>query len=247
MFYIKNKNNYALQSFKNQRSCPNGTRPYTIMAGDTLYSIATKFGTNVLQILFFNPFLQPYNLRVGQMICVPSDACPDGTFYTIQPGDTLYTISRNQGVSIDAILDANPLLDPYNLMPGRLICIPPQQAPRECPENTTRYVVKSGDSLTKLLVKYDYSYTAMLHYNPDVDFSNLTPGTQLCIPDEDTFSIGYCPTGKTYVTQENDTVISIAEKYVVTTDDLMIVNPYYKPSDFENPSITICIPESTEV
>lgn len=243
MLFNKLNKDYTLQR---QRNCPENTRPYTIMAGDTLYDIAMKFGTSPRQIILANPFLQPYNLRIGQMICVPSDACPNGTFYTIQPSDTLYIISKNQGISVDTILDANPLLDPYNLMPGRLICMPSPE-PRECPENTKHYVVKGKDTLTKLLVMYDYSYSAMLHYNPKVDFTNLTPGIKLCIPDEDTFSIGYCPTGKTYMTQENDTVVNIAEKYAVETDDLMILNPSYKPSDFEIPSMKICLPENSEV
>lgn len=238
MFYRNN--------FKSQRNCPNGTQPYTIMAGDTLYGIAMKFGTTVLNLIFLNPFLQPYNLVVGQVICVPGTTCPDGTFYTIQPGDTLYTIATKHGVTVDAIINANPSLDPYNLMPGRMICMPPKPS-RVCPDDSNLYEVKPDDTLIKILVKYDYSYAALKYYNPDTDLKNLSSGMQLCIPKDDTFSIGYCPTGNSYVIKRNDTLSSIAEKHVVGADDLMMYNPAFKPSDFEKPNMTICIPPEAEV
>ena len=46
---------------------------YTIQPGDTLYSIADKFGVPANAILAANPGLYPYNLIVGQIINIPTD------------------------------------------------------------------------------------------------------------------------------------------------------------------------------
>lgn len=44
--------------------------------------------------------------------------------YIVQPGDYLYGIASNLGVSVDAIMAANPGLSPSNIYPGLIILIP---------------------------------------------------------------------------------------------------------------------------
>ena len=53
--------------------------------------------------------------------------CPGGILYTIQPGDTVWQLSRRFGTTVDTILAANPGLDPQNLQIGQRICIPGTQ------------------------------------------------------------------------------------------------------------------------
>ena len=47
-----------------------------------------------------------------------------GTMHTIAAGDTLYMIAKKYRVNLDAIINANPGIDPYNLRIGMKICIP---------------------------------------------------------------------------------------------------------------------------
>ena len=68
-------------------------------------------------------------MQIGQQICVPSGgvpngSCPNGTNYTIRPGDTFYMIATRYGVSLQALLEANPGVDPNRLMVGQVICVP---------------------------------------------------------------------------------------------------------------------------
>ena len=56
---------------------------------------------------------------------LPTPAPPcSGTMYTIVRGDTLYMIAKRRGLSLKQIMDANPEIDPYNMMIGDRICIP---------------------------------------------------------------------------------------------------------------------------
>jgi LysM repeat protein len=107
--------------------------PYTIQAGDTLYSLQQKGIIFSLQrTLSDNPGLDPANLRVGQVICVPGatgpavpGACPaPSRQYAVQSGDTFYSIARKFGVSVARIEGANPSVNPNNLAIGQIICIP---------------------------------------------------------------------------------------------------------------------------
>lgn len=108
--------------------CPGGT-PYVIQRGDTLYRIALRFGTTVDALLRANPGIDPRNLQIGQVICVPvpipiPPTCPGGVLYVIVPGDTIYLIALRYGTTVEAILAANPGLDPLRLQVGQTICVP---------------------------------------------------------------------------------------------------------------------------
>ncbi|MCL6590015.1 MAG: LysM domain-containing protein [Firmicutes bacterium] len=110
-----------------QDPCPAGTTAYTVRAGDTLYAIAQRLGITVAGIVAVNPGINPNNLQVGQQICIPGAApefCPGGTPYVIRPGDTFYAIASRLGISLQALLAANPGVDPNRLTVGQTICIP---------------------------------------------------------------------------------------------------------------------------
>lgn len=111
--------------YAQQITCPAGTVPYTIQAGDTIYRIAGRLGTTVAAILALNPGINPNALQIGQQICVPgaAPACA-GTSYTIRPGDTFYAIAARYGISLQALIAANPGVDPNRLVVGQTICIP---------------------------------------------------------------------------------------------------------------------------
>lgn len=112
--------------------CPGGFL-YTIRAGDTYFSIAQRFGTVVPALVAANPGVDPNRLAIGQQICVPSTIpgptpqptpCPGGRSYTIVPGDTLFSLAQRFNTTVQAIIAANPGIDPNSLQVGRIICIP---------------------------------------------------------------------------------------------------------------------------
>ena len=117
-------------------SCPLGTLPYNINEGDTLLSISLQFGTSVESLLATNPDIDPYDLRVGQRICISQKfteppLCPSRNFYVIRRGDTLRTIASSFGVDEIDILRLNPDINPRRLAIGQIICIPLAPSPIE--------------------------------------------------------------------------------------------------------------------
>lgn len=55
---------------------------------------------------------------------VPPGVTPAGGSYTVQPGDTPYSIARALGVSLDSLLQANGIADPTTLQIGDVLQVP---------------------------------------------------------------------------------------------------------------------------
>ncbi len=170
-------------------TCPEGSFSYTIKAGDTLYSLARTYNTTVDAILQLNPGLDPNNLQVGRIICIPSvtpppTTCPAGSFsYTIKAGDTLYSLAIRYNTTVDAILQLNPGINPNALQIGQQICIPSvTPPPSTCPAGSFSYTIKAGDTLYSLARTYNTTTSAIIQLNPGIDPNNLQIGQKICIP-----------------------------------------------------------------
>ena len=104
---------------------------YTVSEGDTLYSIAEKYELPVSLLMKVNGIENPYNLPIGTRLCIPGTAdqlpaAPESCTkkHTVKAGDTLYLIAKMHNVKLDALMRANPHIDPYNMLVGTELCIP---------------------------------------------------------------------------------------------------------------------------
>lgn len=100
--------------------------------------------------------------------------------YVVKQGDTLYSISRNFQVGLDAIMAANPLVNVYNLMIGEVLCIP-VAIPSNNYQNFTTYLVEEGDTLESVLAKNQINLADLLQFT-ELGAIYLMPGTTLQIP-----------------------------------------------------------------
>ena len=219
--------------------CPEGTMPYTVEEGDTLYNIARMNGTTVQQLLAANPGLNEMSmLYLGQMLCVPMSKPCDGQNYTVQVGDTFYSIAKKFGITTNELMAANPGLNGNNLMAGILICIPaPVMAP--CPTGSMSYIVANGDTLTSIAERFSVSVYSLTVANPGFSSENLMPGTRLCIAP---FAcLPACVESERYMIGEGEDLLKLAEKFQVSTDDLLKANPFAPPCWFL-PGNSICLP-----
>ncbi len=105
--------------------CPLNHTVKVIQWGDTLYQIARKYHVSVARILASNPGVNAYNLRVGQIICVPL-GCPSGYLvYTVKSGDALFSIANKYSTTVQELLSVNPqITNPNILFVGQKLCVP---------------------------------------------------------------------------------------------------------------------------
>lgn len=107
---------------------------HVIKAGDTLYSISRMHNVPLAMILRANPYVDVYNLQVGDEICVPIPLPVPGTgpmplptpevvpgnmatSYMVQEGDNIQKILNDFQISLEDLLKFNDLEAMY-LQPG---------------------------------------------------------------------------------------------------------------------------------
>ena len=142
---------------------------YTIKKGDSLYSISKKYNTTVDAIKKINNL--PSNiLTIGTTIQIPSSNQKNNT-YTVERGDTLYSIAKRLGVSIDSLKAANNLTTNM-LSVGDKLIIPTE-------EKNTHKVTK-GDTLYSLARKYNTTIANLKTLN-NLPSDTLTEGQILIL------------------------------------------------------------------
>jgi membrane-bound lytic murein transglycosylase D len=126
---------------------------HTVQKGDTMFSLALKWGTDVASIQAANGMDPRENdLRIGQKITIPANskkapgtalklvadsqakgksglrkaqaASGKREIVTVRKGDTLYGIARAHKISVDDLLKANNLPENSPLQVGRTLIIP---------------------------------------------------------------------------------------------------------------------------
>jgi LysM repeat protein len=111
-------------------STAGGEVTYVVQRGDTLYSIARRYGTTVQAIAVRNGIANPSLIRVGQTLTIPtsgtSTTLPSGgTTYVVQPGDNLFRIALRYNMSHVYLAQYNGITDPSRIYVGQVIRIPP--------------------------------------------------------------------------------------------------------------------------
>ena len=93
---------------------------YIVKKGDSLYSIANKFNTNVSEIKTLNN-ISSNLLSIGQTLKIPTQT--SSNTYTVKKGDSLYSIASKFNTTINEIKSLNNLSS--NLLSiGQILKIP---------------------------------------------------------------------------------------------------------------------------
>lgn len=104
---------------------------YVVKKGDSLWMLARRFGTTVSEIKSANR-LRNNNLKIGQVLRIGEEekagpakisVAQATKTYTVQKGDSLYTIARKHNIKLDDLLGRNGLTETSVIYPGQVLVL----------------------------------------------------------------------------------------------------------------------------
>ena len=138
--------------------------------------------------------------------------------YTVKPGDTLYGISNQYGVSVVDLANLNNVTA-STLRVGQVLTIPTTSGTN--PDNMFMYTVKKGDSLYSIASKYNTTVNELINLN-NLKSTNLSIGQILRIPETYTKEEDMViPEYTSYTVKKGDNLYSIARANNVDVDTII--------------------------
>lgn len=111
-----------------------------------------------------------------------------------------------------------------------------------CSPGTFLYRVQSGDTLYRLAQRYGTTVSAILAVNPGIDPNRLSIGQMICIPGQ----VQPICSGQMYTVRPGDTLSAIAQRFGVTLQQILAVNPQITNANVIFIGQSVCIPISPQ-
>ncbi len=93
---------------------------HVVQYGETLSSIATKYGTTYQALASLNGLSNPNMIYAGQVLKMNGTASTTRT-YTVRSGDNLSSIASRLGTTYQALAQRNGLSNPNLIYPGQVL------------------------------------------------------------------------------------------------------------------------------
>jgi peptidoglycan DL-endopeptidase LytE len=223
---------------------------HTVEDGETLQTIAARYGISAATIMAANSLRNPDRLQVGQeLVILPSD----GVLYTLRDGESIRRVAERFGVDTMDIVNANDLGDdPDVVQPGTLLMVPgaepvapgrtsvvvnnvdgeqqiaavgpgvslPVGVTTTAANSTRTYEVQPGDTLLSIAETFGVDVSTILSSNGIDDPDTIKPGSEIRI----------LPVkGLEYTVEADETLADIAWKYQVDLGLLLDYNDLNDP------------------
>lgn len=204
---------------------------YRVVKGDTLASIADRFGLSVQAVSDANDLRNNNLLKVGQTLRVPNRHARTTT-YTVRKGDSLVSIATAHGISVAAITEINGLRNADLVQVGQALALPgvkpaPIAAKPEAPSPATpesaavAYTVRKGDILAEIASRQGVPASVIAEANNLSDANLLNVGQVLVIPGGKVISgtgstASTTETTTSYTVRKGDNLAEIATRHGVT-------------------------------
>lgn len=154
---------------------PNPTnQTYTVVRGDTLFSIAARYRTTVAELAALNNIVNPNLIFPGQVLKIPSPSTTVST-YTVRSGDTLSSIAARFNTTATELAAINNISNPNRIFPGQILRLTESS-------NATFYRIKRGDTLSEIAVRFDTTVSALTTLNNIANPNLIYAGELLAIP-----------------------------------------------------------------
>ena len=156
----------------------NKTYIYTVSKGDTLYSIARRFGSSVEAIgranHLFDPVTDPGLIYPGDVLVVPVLSKTGKVTYIVKSGDTVSKIASRFDAFSDLVSGINDLENPNIIFPNQPLTVP-----------VFIYEIQSGDTLSAISKRFGISLSSITMANqnrPGYQGDLIWPEYELILP-----------------------------------------------------------------
>ena len=173
---------------------PDDFEVYRVQPKETRWSIAHKYKITIDSLVALNPDLPKTtnHLMIGQELLLPKVAGSSVErqevqlyeSYTVPAQKTLYSITKEYGITYDELIKLNPeIVEQNGLKEGMVLRLPVQKNPQEevNTENYVFYEVKPKQTEFSLTRMFGISYNDLLELNPDL-VKGLKAGMVLKLP-----------------------------------------------------------------
>ncbi|MCL3851695.1 MULTISPECIES: LysM peptidoglycan-binding domain-containing protein [Parabacteroides] len=170
---------------------------HTIERGQTVYSIATMYGVTVDDIYRLNPESRE-SIKAGATLKIPQRDAGSASlekteenflYHTIQPKETLYSLSIRYAVPGPDIIEANPGLSTSTFTIGKTIRIPAtpiESLPTKEVKTVTKeieYTIEKKETMYRICRKFNVSSAELIKRNPKLK-DGVKAGMVIKIPVE---------------------------------------------------------------
>jgi membrane-bound lytic murein transglycosylase D len=162
---------------------------HRVRSGQTLSTIARRYGSSVNAIVRANNLRSRNRIRVGQRLKIPARGAQVSSSpavvatgkaasltHSVRRGDSLWKLASRYGTTVDRIKRDN------NLRGDRLHVGQRLQINTGIPAGSLTYSVRKGDTVAKIARSHRVSTTAVLRANGLSSASTIYPGQVLVIP-----------------------------------------------------------------
>ena len=199
-------------------------KSYIVKKGDTLWSIAKKYGVSVDNLKKANG-LTTSSLSIGQVLQIPLEVVKNNNdnFYVVKSGDTLYKIAMDNNTTVSELINLNNLTT-TSLSINQVLRIPNS--------NTTNiYKVVRGDTLYKIAENYNTTVSRLKELN-NLTSDVLSIGQVLNVPlaSNNLSDIYQVLPGDTLykIAQDNNTTVSRLKELNNLTSNLLSIGQKIK-------------------
>ena len=114
----------AIQAIVNQKigasPTQSATQTYTVKSGDTLSSIASKYGTTYQELARINGISNPNKIYPGQVLKIGGgSSIPSTEYYIVKSGDTLSAIAKKYGTTVNQLASWNNIANVNKIYIGQ--------------------------------------------------------------------------------------------------------------------------------
>ncbi|MFP5258784.1 MAG: LysM peptidoglycan-binding domain-containing protein, partial [Acidobacteriota bacterium] len=242
---------------------------YAVADRDTLWSVAKRLGVSPEALAAANPGIDPHRLSIGQQLNVPTGvdemvaaktrperpaaAAPASRTHTVADGDNYWSVARAYGVSVAALTEANPGVDPTRLRIGQGLALPAAASATAARPSAGKhqaeagvlpgagYVVADGDNFWTIARRLGVGMDDLTRLNAGLDPQRLQPGQVLAVPENARADALRAPgqadgearsisEAGLYPVAPGDTLWGLSRRFGVPLDALLAVNDEVDPA-----------------